>query len=253
MLEFGEFSKVETRYSNPSAPKPLEQEVERIRAAYARREKSVPQDLYSPFKEANLLSSLELQREIIRTVRRFGHSHLEEEKVLDVGCGKGFWLRQLIQWGSKPENLFGVDLLEEKVREARKLCPERMTLRCGDASRLEFEDETFDLVMQFTVFTSILDTEMKKNLADEMYRVLKPGGAILWYDYFVSNPRNPDVRGVSRKEISRIFPGLSIFLKRITLAPPLGRVIGPISPAAHRMLSAIKPLCTHYLGFLQKA
>jgi ubiquinone/menaquinone biosynthesis C-methylase UbiE len=169
-----------------------------------------------------------------------------------LGCGKGFWLRQLIQWGAKPDNLFGIDLLEERMQEGRELCPPRVTLRCGNACGLEFEDETFDLILQFTVFSSILDPEMKKKLATEMSRVLKPGGAILWYDYFVSNPYNPDVPGVTRKEISRLFPGLSIFLKRITLAPPLGRVVGPISPALYRVMSVFKPLCTHYLGLFQK-
>jgi len=89
-------------------------------------------------------------------------------------------------------------------------------------------------------------------VAAEMIRVLKPGGTICWYDYFVSNPKNLDVRGVGRAEIKTLFPGLNIFLKRITLAPPLGRAIGPVSPRIYRLLSAVKPLCTHYLGFFQK-
>jgi hypothetical protein len=50
--------------------------------------------------------------------------------------------------------------------------------------------------MQFTVFTSILDKDMKRNIAAEMLRVLKPKGVIIWYDYFVNNPKNSDVRGV---------------------------------------------------------
>lgn len=227
-------------------------EVSRIRAAYARREHAVPKDRYSLFREENLLSHLELQREIVRLLRRSQHSHLERERVLDVGCGRGFWLRQLIQWGAKPHNLFGIDLLEERVREGKQLCPPETTLQLGNASKLEFEDNTFDLVLQFTVFTSILDPEMKRSVASEMHRVLKPGGAVLWYDYFFSNPQNPDVRGVDRREIYLLFPRLSVSLKRITLAPPLGRTLGPIAPSMYRLLSAFKPLCTHYLGFFVK-
>lgn len=231
---------------------PGQTEVSRIRAAYARREYTVPKDRYSLLKEENLLLHLELQREIMRLLRRFQHTQLQQENVLDVGCGSGFWLRQLIQWGARPENLFGIDLLQERIKEGKRLCPRGTTLQWGDASKLEFDNKTFDLILQFTVFTSILDPVMKKDVASEMIRVLRPGGAILWYDYFVSNPNNPDVCGVTRKEISLLFPGLSIFLKRITLAPPLGRATGPISPAVYVLLSAIKPLCTHYLGFLQK-
>lgn len=227
-------------------------EVSRIRAAYIRRTEAVPKDRYSVFKEENLLGRLELEREIVRLLKRLKYTHLEHKKILDVGCGSGFWLRQFIQWGAQPDKLFGIDLLQERIQRGKELCPHGMTLKWGDASSLEFEDSAFDLVLQFTVFTSILDPEMKKELANEMRRVLKPGGAILWYDYFVSNPSNPDVHGVTRKEISQLFPGLSIFLKRITLAPPLGRVVGPVSPALYRVMSVFKPLCTHYLGLFQK-
>lgn len=252
MPKFLKFAEEEIGSPSLGGQKSLDTEVERIRAAYAQREHTVPRDRYSLFKEENLLSNLELQKRILRTLKRFGHTQLERERVLDVGCGRGFWLRQFIQWGARPENLFGIDLLEDKVVEATSLCPNGVTLRCGDASRLNFENEIFDLIMQFTVFTSILNSEMQRNLASEMCRVLKPGGAILWYDYFVSNPSNPDVRGVTGRQISFLFPGFSIFLKRLTLAPPLGRAIGRISPAAYRLFSTFKPLCTHYLGFLQK-
>ena len=68
----------------------------------------------------------------------------------------------------------------------------------------------------------------------------------------VMDPNNPDVRGVTRGEIVDLFPGFSIFLKRITLAPPLARAVGPISPVLYRLLSSCKPLRTHYLGFFQK-
>ncbi|MGB7846866.1 MAG: class I SAM-dependent methyltransferase, partial [Candidatus Acidiferrum sp.] len=176
---------------------------------------------------------MELLRGILRLLRQFQHADLEHERVLDVGCGSGFWLRQFIQWGAKPQNLFGVDLLPERIQVGEDLCPKGVTLQCGDASKLEFEDGSFDLVLQFTVFTSILDSQMRRKVATEMSRVLKPGGAILWYDYFVSNPYNPDVRGVTRMEISQLFPRFSIFLRRVTLAPPLARTIGPISPALH--------------------
>ena len=36
---------------------------------------------------------------------------------------------------------------------------------------------------------------MKQAVAEEMLRVLKPQGLILWYDYHVNNPWNKDVRG----------------------------------------------------------
>jgi ubiquinone/menaquinone biosynthesis C-methylase UbiE len=226
-------------------------EVSRIRAAYARRGQTVPKDRYSLFNMGNQLAHLELQSVILRSLKRFRRTDLERQTILDIGCGRGYWLRQFIQWGARPHNLFGVDLLAERIHDAKLLCPVGVTLYNGDASRLAFENHTFDLVLQFTVFTSILDPAMKKNVALEMARVLKPGGAILWYDYFMSNPSNPDVRGIKREEMSELFPEFTISLERITFAPPVGRAVGSFSPGLYRLLSATKLLCTHYLGLIQ--
>lgn len=245
-------SKAEIPSRKSQAPRALDCEVDRIRGAYSRREYMVPKDRYSLFKEGNLLSNLELQREIIRTLRRFKHTQLERETVLDVGCGKGFWLRQLVQWGARPENLFGVDLLEEKINEGKALCPKGITLRCADASKLEFKGATFDLILQFTVFTSILDPAMRKNLASEMCRVLKPGGAILWLDFFFNNPKNPDVRGIGRKEIRTLFPNCVAALRRVLLAPPLVRLLAPRSLLLCQFLAALRIFNTHYLGLILK-
>ena len=83
-------------------------------------------------------------------------------------------------------------------------------------------------------------------------RVVKRDGLILWYDYHVNNPRNRDVRGVKRREIYRLFPGCRIKLERITLVPPLARLVAPYSYLACYLLGKLPPLCTHYLGVIQK-
>jgi len=236
----------------PDVPSSMEAESTRIREVYRLRESNIPKDRYSLFKEENFVTHLDLQGEILRLFNRFKRTSLGTEKILEVGCGRAYWLRQLIQWGAQPENLFGIDLMQERLQDGRKLCPQEVSLECGDASRLDFPDAYFTMVLQFTVFTSILDDVMKRQIAAEISRVLKPGGALLWYDYFVSNPSNPNVRGVSRREIVKLFPGFSIFLKRVTLAPPITRVVAPVSTAVYRLLSALPPLRTHYLGFLQK-
>jgi SAM-dependent methyltransferase len=228
-------------------------ETERIREAYLHRNDKIPKDRYSVFQEDNLLLRQQLERGIIGLLKRYGHGYLEREKILEVGCGAGHWLRQFVQWGAEPKNLHGIDLLSDKIDVARYLCPPGISFHCGDASYLEFEDQTFDLVLQFTVFTSILQSEMRKSLAREMSRVLKPNGGIIWFDFFISNPKNPDVRGVTRSEIEELFPGWTFDVHRIVLAPPVARAVAPISPALCRLLSTLKLLCTHYLCWIQRA
>jgi ubiquinone/menaquinone biosynthesis C-methylase UbiE len=102
--------------------------------------------------------------------------------------------------GSRPDHLTGVELLADRVAEARRLCPTAVTIRCESATELGFPDAAFDLVLQSTVFTSVLDRRVKERIAFEMLRVLKKEGLILWYDFHVSNPRNPDVQGLKKRE-----------------------------------------------------
>src|SRR5437899_11006112 len=109
------------------------------------------------------------------------------------------------------------------------------------------------MVLQITLFTSILNDEVKLAIAADMARVLAPGGRILWYDFSFNNPRNPDVRGIGRREIRMLFPGLEMKTKRVTLAPPLGRIVAPLSIVLYYLLSRVRPLCTHLLCLLRKA
>ena len=177
---------------------------------------------------------------------------MESKTILEVGCGTGEWLRDFIKWGARPENITGIDLLADRVSKARRLCPPAVRIECASAAELPFSNGTFDLVLQSTVFTSILDPDLKRRVAAEMMRVVKPDGFILWYDYHVNNPWNPDVRGVKRREINRLFPDCRIELERITLLPPLARFLAPYSYLGCYLLEKFPPLCTHYLGVIRK-
>jgi hypothetical protein len=103
-------------------------------------------------------------------------------------------------------------------------------------------------VLQATLFTSVLDEDMKRAMAAEMLRVLRPRGVLIWYDFYFRNPRNPYVKPVIREEICRLFPGCSLELRRVPLASALVRMVAPRSWAACTALSRTPLLCTHYLG-----
>jgi ubiquinone/menaquinone biosynthesis C-methylase UbiE len=127
-----------------------------------------------------------------------------------------------------------------------------LQVACGTASELPFPDHSFDLVSQFMLFTSVLDLRMRFQIAEEIDRVLAPGGRFLWYDFAFNNPANPDVRGIHLAEVRKLFPAFSIKSRRITLAPPLGRAIGRLGPALYYLVSKVRPLCTHYMCLLKK-
>ncbi|HEV2960981.1 MAG TPA: class I SAM-dependent methyltransferase [Candidatus Angelobacter sp.] len=226
-------------------------EDERVRAAYARRRQTIPAGRYARTNPFTLCAAHEREEEMAAMFRAEGLTTLSGLRILDVGCGRGDTLRQMLEYGADPELLTGIDLLDENVKRARHLSP-HLQIICGSASRLPFPDSSFDLVLQFTLFTSILNDEVKRTIAAEMKRVLAPGGRILWYDFSFNNPKNPDVRGIGKREIRTLFPGLEMKVKRVTLAPPLGRIVAPFSIVLYYLLSRIRPLCTHLLCLLRK-
>ncbi|MGE0448382.1 MAG: class I SAM-dependent methyltransferase [Vicinamibacterales bacterium] len=226
----------------------LEAEEARIRDVYGRRG-TVRRD--SPVEPGQLFMLQERERKVLALLARRDLGRLEHVRILEVGCGTGQWLRDFVKWGATPERICGVDLLPDRIAQARQLCPAGMVLTVGSAAALDHPDGSFDIVLQSTVFTSVLDGAVRKQIADEMRRVTRPGGFILWYDYHVNSPANPDVRGVDRREIERLFPSCRITLERVTLAPPLARGVAPYSHAACELLNLIPLLRTHYLGAIE--
>jgi ubiquinone/menaquinone biosynthesis C-methylase UbiE len=223
----------------------------RVRQAYARRALSA--QTHTWFDAGHLFMVQQLERRLVRALRLHNMLPLQSKKILEIGCGHGYWLREFVKWGASPDNLAGIDLLDERVDQARRLSAADIAFQSGNAARLDFADDTFDIVLQATVFTSIRDFAVKQQVAAEMLRVLEPRGIVLWYDFHVDNPRNRDVRGINNREIAQLFPGCRITLEKIILAPPVLRRLAPYTWLGCYLLSAIPWLCTHYLGTIRKA
>src|SRR5262245_35067732 len=147
----------------------------RVQRVYAERRKH---DLYSWFHSGHLFMMQERERQVVCWLRTLGLDCLAATKILEVGCGSGYWLNEFIKWGARPENVFGVDLLADRLGKARRDCPAGVRLECGNAAQLNFASLSFDLVLQSTMFTSILDPNLRHAIAREMIRVAKRGGVI---------------------------------------------------------------------------
>jgi SAM-dependent methyltransferase len=226
-------------------------ELNRIRSAYARRRS---RDLFSRYawtNPAHLNAMHERESAIAALLPSAGIMSFASLRVLDVGCGRGATLRQLLDYGADPERLTGIDLLHGNVHEARRLSP-HLKIICGSASQLPFPDASFDFVLQFLLFTSVLSPGVRQQIAKEISRVLASGGKLLWFDFAFNNPLNQDVRGVGRSEIRQLFPDFTIRTRRIIVAPPLARLLGRFSPALYYLAAATRFLCTHYLCLLEK-
>lgn len=110
--------------------------------------------------------------------------------VLDVGSGVGGTSRCLAkEFGCR---VTGIDLTDEYCRAASMLSAKTglahlVDYRQGDATKLPFDDQTFDVVWTEHVAMNIPD---KTQLYKEMHRVLKPGGTLAIYDV-LAGPSGP--------------------------------------------------------------
>ena len=98
-------------------------------------------------------------------------------KLLDIGCGRGEFLRGFIECGV---NGYGVDL----SLAAERYCPNAV-LKIADLENepIPYDDNTFDVVYSKSVIEHFYRPEI---LVNEMHRVLKPGGLAItlcpdWY------------------------------------------------------------------------
>lgn len=219
---------------------------------YARRAAG---DLYSVLRPEVIRSTQEWQRELLRVLGRecgFTDADLRRLKLVDVGCGYGGHLLDFLRVGFAPEHLTGVELLAERVEGARRKLPAAVQLHHGDASTAGLAAGSQDLVFQSVVFSSLLDDRFQQVLADRMWSWLKPGGAVLWYDFTLNNPHNSDVRGVPLARVRELFPAGRLDARRVTLAPPLARIVCAWHPSLYTVFNAVPLLRTHLLAWIHK-
>jgi SAM-dependent methyltransferase len=227
-----------------------EAETEAIKARYAKR--AAVDDRYSILRPDVYLALQERQRVLLRFLAQPGVGEMRDLTLLEVGCGAGGNLLELLRLGFSPAHLQGLELLPERFEQARACLPSSTRLWLGDASQAPVAPSSQDLVLQSTVFSSLLDDAFQAQLAQRMWAWLKPGGAVIWYDFTVNNPRNRDVRGVPLQRVRELFPHAHISSRRVTLAPPLARALCRVHPLLYGVFNRLPLLRTHRLVWLHK-
>jgi ubiquinone/menaquinone biosynthesis C-methylase UbiE len=110
------------------------------------------------------------------------HSHLHQSiRVLEVGTGHGHELAKLAQLGISQSHMAGIDLVFHRLGTARHLYP-GIHFSQQDATALAYANDSFDIVCQFTCLMHALHKDRQQMICNEMVRVLKPGGIIVWWD-----------------------------------------------------------------------
>ena len=207
-------------------------------------------DRYSLLRPDVWQTLQERQRAMLRLFATLGFTDLAALRLIEVGCGGGANLLELLRMGFTPEHLSGAELLPERFAQARRVLPSALQLHEGDALQMQLAPASQDVVFVSTVFSSLLDDTFQQRLADAMWAWVKPGGGVLWYDFTVDNPSNPDVRGVPLARLRALFPQGRVQAQRVTLAPPIARAVTRVHPGLYRLFNALPLLRTHVLAWV---
>lgn len=178
-------------------------------------------------------------------------------RTLEVGAGYGDGLRPLLLAGFLPSNLTGVDLMEERLVTARERLP-GMNFVHADAADMRDtfpDDAKFDLVIEQFCFCHIPHKDVKRRIAAEMLRVVRPGGFVLIHDWRL-NALSRGIHGVSQSYIHDLFrvgettDRVAVYPSH--LWPPIGNRISRYASAFYQLFRLIPSLVGSKVTVLRK-
>lgn len=248
------------------APAGSAAEVARIERAYDRRDAAAEAAPYRYSSPAYTFYIQLVEWAVLDALRR-APIDFESADALEVGCGSGYFVNRLVEFGARSAT--GIDLMPGRIDAARRRYPAHR-FECANAAELPLPDHSYDLVTQFTCLSSVLEANLRSEMAAEMWRVLRPGGAILSYD--LREPTLPvrlmrglgartrgeanddaatPTSGISEQQLALLFPQGELSYRATGLAFGLCRLAAR-SPMLARALAQLPPLREHAIALITK-
>lgn len=199
-----------------------------------------------------LFQTLASEMAFIKAARNIP-ADFSSRNVLDVGCGGGADLYQLIRIGCRVDKITGIDIQEERISEARRIYP-TANFVVADAAEMTFVDSTFDVVFESTMFATLPDDNLSGKIAREMIRVCKPGGFLILVDWKVPKFNDTSYKALTRARLHKLFNlGNQVVLRGVyhgALIPPVGRFLSSYCQPLYFLVSTVFPFLVGQVAYL---
>ena len=124
----------------------------------------------------------------------------ENCEILDYGCGVGSFVERIIKYG--PKKITGIDISEVSIDKAKKKVKNfegDIVFKVDNCEKTSFKNDSFDIVYG----TGILHHLKISNCLDEIFRILKPKGNLVFIEPLGTNPLINFYRKLTPKSRSR--------------------------------------------------
>ena len=247
----------------------MNDEIERIRQQYEKRDRSYILRKYCFSNPTFLYHMQEREWKLLQEIHRYD-IELSTTCFLEVGCGTGHILQRFLDFGA--HSVYGVDLIQNRLKNGQTQFPCVHFFK-ADAGHLPFASGSFNAVCQFMCLSSVIDSNMRMRIAQEMWRVLAPKGILISYDLrpssllirainFIGNHltnkfSNHDsvvtttTSPLDLEELNKLYPHGKVRIVSISLNWHLAK-LARISRLLTHLLSTLPPLRSHYLLIASK-
>lgn len=136
---------------------------------------SLLEDYYNHFDEDHRLLTRHGNVEFVTTMSKLEEYLNKEMKIIELGAGTG---RYSISLFNKGYNITAFELVNKNIETLKKNCPKIKAIQGNALDLSMFEDESFDVVLNFGPMYHLLNSEDKIKCLKESKRICKKGGYI---------------------------------------------------------------------------